>query len=108
MSVATDRMAMREVLVGYGLLSTKQAAALLGVTVETVAGLIRMGKLPAVDRSTGTKRRNFGIDPMDAVIFLIADKQGHTVEEYWEKHGNKAADHARDYLERIRRFKRYG
>ncbi len=37
-------------------------------------------------------------------IYMLAQEEGRTVEEYWEEHGEAGVDHARRYIKRIRKL----
>lgn len=104
MSVATERRAAKEVLARHCLMGVKEIAGLLEMDTDGVLELIRQGKIPAVNRGT-RKQPYYAADPMDVAVFILAG-EGMTVQQYWKKHGNEAADHARDYLERVKRFTR--
>lgn len=57
------------------LLSTSEAAAVLGVSRDTVVRLVHAGSLPVVDVSaTGNKRRRIRVDEADLADWIARHK----------------------------------
>jgi len=101
MSIASERKDMREWLPEYALMTLKELAAFLGVTPETAKQKLLAGHLPWVRRGMSA----YGIDPLDVMVYMLAEKAGQTMEEYWAEHGDRAVDLAWEYYRRIRRFR---
>lgn len=98
MSVASERKAMRELLPEYSLLSIPQLAAFLGVGEDVARAMVADRIIPSV--GVGKRRQ---VDPMDAVVHVLAEREGVTAAAYWERHGEATADHVRRYVARIRK-----
>ena len=99
MSIASERKAMRQLLPQYALLSIPELAKFLGVGEDLARDMVKDGTIPSVPMG---KRRH--VDPMDAVVHVLAGREGVTAAAYWERHGEATADHVRKYIVRIRRF----
>lgn len=98
MSVASERKAMRQLLPAYALLSIPELGKFLGISEEIARGMIKAGTIPSV--KVGERRH---VDPMDAVVHVLAEREGITAAAYWERHGEATADHVRRYIARIRK-----
>ena len=98
MSLSSERKAMRELLPGYALMSTHELAQYLGVGDEVALAMVRDGTIPSVPVGKRLK-----VDPMDAVVHVLAGREGITSAEYWEKHGEATAEHVRRHVARLRR-----
>lgn len=103
MSTSTERKAMREVLASWSLMTPQELAGFLSVSEDRVHRLLDAGKIPSVDRGTGS-RRSLAVDPIDAAVFVLAGQEGMTSEEFWGRHGEAAVDRARKYIERVRKM----
>lgn len=98
MSVASERKAMRELLPAYALLSVPELANFLGVGEDLARDMVADGTIPSVP--VGKRRQ---VDPLDAVVHVLAGREGITAAAYWERHGEQTAELARKYIARIRR-----
>lgn len=94
MSIASERKAFRETLAAYSLLTVREVAEVLRVSPDTA----RRRGLPWI--RVGSQYR---LDPIDLAVYLLAEKQGRTVEEVWDEHGEETPTHARRYVTRIRK-----
>lgn len=99
MSVASERKAMREILPAYSLLTIPQLAAFLGCSEDVAREMVDEGVIPSIRVG---KRRH--VDPIDAVVHVLADREGISAADYWERHGEATADHVRRYVARIRKM----
>ncbi len=62
-----------------------------------------MGRVPFTDIGVGSKPE-YRIDPMDAAVFHLSQREKLTAEEFWEKHGPQGTpEHCRALINRIRR-----
>lgn len=98
MSRAAERQAMSETLAAYSLVSVKQAAHFLDCSDTQVRKLIKAGTLPGVRVGDMVK-----LDPIDLAVHVLASREGVDREEYWRRHGQQTAEHARMYVTRIRK-----
>lgn len=98
MSVASERKAMRDLLPTYSLLTIPQFARFLGCSEDTAREMVDDGVVPSVRVG---KRRH--IDPIDAIVHVLADREGVTAADYWRIHGEATADHARRFIVRVRK-----
>lgn len=98
MSLASERKTMREILPSYALLSIPELGAFLGVGEGVAREMVQAGAIPSV--GVGKRRQ---VDPMDAVVYVLAEREGVTAAEYWRVHGEAVAEHVRRYIARIRR-----
>ena len=103
MSASTERRAMRDVLASWSLMTPAELAAFLSVSEDQAHRLLDAGRIPSVDRGCGS-RRSLAVDPIDAAVFMLAERDGMTSEAYWERHGEAAVDRARTYVQRIRKM----
>lgn len=99
MSLASDRKAIREILPEYALLSLPELGRFLGVSEEVARDMVDSKAIPSV--RVGQRRM---VDPMDAVVYVLAEREGITAAAYWELHGEQTAELARKYVARIRRM----
>jgi excisionase family DNA binding protein len=97
-SEASDRKAMRAVLPTYALLTIPELAAFLGCSNDIARVMVDDGTIPSIRVG---KRRH--VDPIDAAVHVLAEREGVTASAFWEKHGDAVADHVRRYVARIRR-----
>ncbi len=100
MSQASERKAMRELLPQYSLLTVPELGKFLGVGEDVARGMVDDGTIPSVRVG---KRRH--VDPIDAVVYVLAEREKVTTEDYWRRHGEATADHVARYLSRIRRVR---
>lgn len=103
MSASTERRAMRDVLASWSLMTPGEVAALLSVSEDQVQRLLEAGRIPSVNRGCGS-RRSLAVDPIDAAVYVLAERDGITSEAYWERHGEAAVDRARKYVDRVRKM----
>lgn len=89
---------MRELLPAYSLMSIPELGKFLGVGEDVARAMVQDKTIPSV--GVGKRRQ---IDPMDAVVHVLAEREGITAAAYWERHGEATADHVRKYVARIRR-----
>lgn len=91
---------MRRTLSDYALLTVPDAARFLKVSAPTVRRMIEDGRLPSISTLSHQK-----IDPLDLFLYVVAEREGMSVEAYVEKHGpERAADAARERYRMVRRF----
>lgn len=88
---------MAEHLAAYSLMSVAQVAHLLGCSEQVAKDMIDSGEIPSVP--VGKRRK---VDPLDAIVHLLAGREGVTTEEYWQLHGQAVPDLARECYHRIR------
>lgn len=99
MSVASERKAMREILPQYALLSVPELASFLGCGEDVARAMVEDGTIPSVP--IGARRH---VDPVDAVVHVLAGREGITAAAFWERHGEHTAELAKKYLARVRRM----
>lgn len=100
MSRASERKVMAEDLAAYSLMSPRQLAGLLNVSEEIAKDLIRERKIPSVP--VGKKMRR--VDPYDAIVYLLAHREGTTVAAFCERHGEAVVELVREHYARIRKM----
>lgn len=98
MSAASERKAMRQLLPEYSLLSVQQLASFLGCSDDIAREMIDDGVIPSVRVG---KRRH--VDPLDAVVHVLADREGVSAAEFWRAHGIATSERVRDYLAHLRK-----
>lgn len=89
---------MRELLPAYALLGTTEVAAFLSVGEDVAREMIDAGTIPSV--RVGKRRM---VDPVDLVVYVLAEREKMTAEAYWQLHGEQTAELARKYVARIRK-----
>ena len=94
MSVASERLSMRSALMGYSLMSAADVAEFLDCHPRTAKRRLEGWGVPDV----GGK-----YDPVDVCAAVLAEREGVSFDEYWSRHGEAVADHARRYIQRIRK-----
>lgn len=99
MSAASDRKAMRQILPAYSLLTIPQLALFLGCGEDVAREMVDDSTIPSVRVG---KRRH--VDPIDAAVHVLADREGITAGEYWRIHGEATVDHVKRYVVRIRKM----
>lgn len=97
MSEATERQSMREALCAHSLMGVTELAGFLGVTPEIARGMVERKEIPSVQ--VGRRRR---VDPVDAAVYVLAGREGCTVEEYWRRHGETTMERAMKYAKALR------
>ena len=90
---------MCETLAAYSLMGIAEFAELLSVSVPTARQLIDSGAIPSVP--VGKTRRK--VDPIDAVVHILAGREGLTPTEYWRVHGDQTPEYVRKYIARVRK-----
>lgn len=98
MSLASERKSMCDLLPTYSMLTIPQLAAFLGCSDDIARDMVDQGVIPSVRVG---KRRH--VDPIDAVVHVLAEREGLTPQAYWERHGESTSEHVRRYVARIRR-----
>lgn len=98
MSLASERKAIADVLPEYALLSIPKFAAFLGCSEDVARQMVEDGVVPSV---TVGKRKH--VDPIDAAVYFLAEREGITAAAYWEKNGEATVDHVRRLVARIRK-----
>lgn len=99
MSKASERAAWREALAGYSLMSLPEVARFLNVAEKVVRGMVRGRVLPSV--TVGGREK---VDPLDLAVHVLAEREGVTAEQYWDRHGEATPEHARRMYARIRKL----
>lgn len=99
MSQASERKAMADVLPAYAMLNVPKLAAFLGCSEDIAREMVDDGTIPSVRVG---KRRH--VDPVDAAVYVLAERDGVTAAAYWERHGEATVDHVRRYVARIRKL----
>lgn len=94
MSVSSERKRVRETLAQWSLMTVHEVAAFLGVHEDTARSL----PLPWVQ--VGRQKK---LDPLDLAVHVLAEREGLTAEDYWDRHGEETPAHARRYVTRIRK-----
>lgn len=97
MSRASQRKEMATTLAAYSLMSVMDLAAFLGCSEELAKRMVDTGVIPSVP--VGKRRK---VDPIDAIVHLLAGREGVTTEEYWALHGQAVPELARECYHRIR------
>lgn len=97
MSRASERQAMSDTLAAYSLMSVQQVAKLLGCSEQIAKEMIDGGEIPSIP--VGKRRK---VDPIDAVVHLLAGREKITPAEFWELHGQAVAELVREHYGRIR------
>lgn len=99
MSVASERKAIRDLLPAYSLMSIPDLAHFLGVSEDVAREMVEDKVIPSI--RVGSRRM---VDPMDAAVYVLAEREGVSVEDFWDAHGDAAVDLAKKYFARVRRF----
>ena len=103
MSKASDMKAMRDTLTMYPLMTAHHFAQFLGCSDDHARELLKSGKVPFNNIGLGSKPE-YRIDPMDAAVFHLSQREGITSEEFWTKHGPEGTPElCRRFVTRIRR-----
>ena|GEM_PF-2618391 len=102
MSIASERKRERDTLAGYSLMTLQEFAAFLGVDEDTAKKKLLAGHLPWVNRGGSSDRPLYGVDPIDAAVFVLAEREGLSFADYWKEHGEETVTHAKRYIIRIR------
>lgn len=100
MSVATERKSLRDALTGYPLMKVNELATFLRCSEEHVRDLLKTGVIPSTNIGLG-QRAEYRVDPLDAAVFHLAQREGISTEDYWERHGEATAEHAQRLVTRI-------
>lgn len=87
---------MSEHLAAYSLMSPQQVARLLGCSEAVAKEMIDSGIIPSIP--VGKRRK---VDPVDAIVHLLAGREGVSTEEYWRIHGQAVPELARECYHRI-------
>lgn len=98
MSVAAERKALRDLLPRYALMSAPEVGAFLGVGEDVARDMIDAGTIPSV--RVGKRRM---VDPIDLVVYVLAEREGVTSAQFWAIHGEATAELAAKHVARIRR-----
>lgn len=99
MSIASERRSIVDLLPAYALLSIPQLAAVLGCGEDVAREMVDAKVIPSI--RIGARRM---VDPMDAAVYVLAEREGVSVEDFWDAHGDAAVDLAKKYFARVRRF----
>lgn len=100
MSRASDRKRMIENLAGYSLMGVPQVCAVLDCSEETLKTMVDRKTLRPI--MVG-KRWKF--DPVDVAVYMLAQKDGISSAEYWERYGpGRACENARNYFVKLGMF----
>ena len=103
MSIASDMKAMRDTLTMYPLMTAHHFAQFLGCSDDHARDILKSGRVPFTDIGLGSKPE-YRIDPMDAAVFHLAEREGVTSEEFWKEHGPEGTPElCRRLVTRIRR-----
>ena len=104
MSKASELKAMRDTLTMYPLMTAHQFAQFLGCSDDQARDTLKSGRLPFVNIGLGSKPR-YRIDPIDAAVFLLAEREGVSAEEFWDTHGQEGTPElCRRLVTRIRKL----
>lgn len=104
MSKASDMKRMRDTLTAYPLLRTRHVASFLDCDPDHVRKLAQAGRLPYTDIGLG-ERTEYRFDPLDVVVLHLAEKEGLSPEEFWERHGPEGTpDACSRHMARLRRL----
>ena len=49
--------------------------------------------------------RQWKLDPLDLAVYVLAQKEGCTVDEYWIRYGEGTPENATRYVRRIRKLR---
>ena len=103
MSEASERKAMADAMSGYPLMTVKQLQGFLACGDDHVRGLLEDRAIPPIDIGRGQKHE-WRVDPIDVAVYVLAQREGITPAEFWERHGPEGTPEAcRRMLARIRR-----
>jgi len=58
---------------GKGILSAREVAKLLGISVQTLYNWLNVGKIPEPNRHPATQRRQWRPEDVDAIRVLLAE-----------------------------------
>lgn len=94
MSQASERKAMRDLLMDYSLMSLPQIAQFFDCDPRTAAKWLEEWGVPDI-------RGKY--DPVDVAAGVLAEREGISFAEYESRHGSAVADHVRRYMARIRK-----
>lgn len=86
MSKASERRAAKDTLALYPLMTVPELAAFLSCSTDHARGLCEDRVIPCSNIGRG-QRREYRIDPFQAAIYQLAQEEGLSVDEYWERHG---------------------
>lgn len=101
-SRSAERTRVREALAAYSLMTVSELASFLNKSPESVRRLLRESRIPWVNVGVG-RRSDPRVDPVDAAVFVLAEREGISAHEYWTKYGLKVcAERVGRYLTRIR------
>ena len=104
MSRASRMKKMADDLSMYPLMKTGDVAAYLNCDTDHVRKLAKAGHLPYTDIGLG-ERTEYRFDPMDIIVYRLAQFEGQTPEEYWEEHGPEGTpERCRRYIGQVRRL----
>lgn len=104
MSIASERKRERETLAAYSLMSLQEFASFLRVDEDTAKKKLLAGHLPWVNRGGSDGRPLYGVDPIDAAVYILAERENRTFDAYWEEHGEETVTKAKRYINRIRQL----
>ena len=86
MSKSSERKTMKDTLTHYPLMSVNELARFLNCSPDHARKLCKGGRVRCSDIRIGS-RNEFRVDPLDAAVFHLAQTEGLSVEEFWERHG---------------------
>jgi len=99
-SKASERKTMIDSVAGYALMGVPELAELLGCSVDVAHGL----DLPWV--IVGKRKK---VDPVDAGVFILAQREDVTPAEYWDRLGEgQTVENVRRYFLHAARVKNVG
>lgn len=99
MSIANERRSMVELLPAYALLTIPQLAAFLGCSEDVARDMVDEKVIPSV--RVGQRRH---VDPMDAVVHVLADREGITAAQWWSLYGEQGVELVKRHVTRIRKL----
>ena len=100
MSDSSEARQMRRILSDHALLSIPEVAEALSCSAPTAVATIERNQIPTI--GVGDRRK---VDPLDLYLYIVAEREGRTVEQYIDAHGEATAvENAKSYYRRVRRF----
>jgi excisionase family DNA binding protein len=98
MSEASEKKRMKDVIVTYHMLLPRECAEFLRCSERHIISLIDRGILPGVRVG-----RLWRVDPIDLAVHVLAEREGITREEYWDKYDEDTSLHTRRLVRDWRR-----
>jgi excisionase family DNA binding protein len=100
LSIASERRSLVDLLPTYALLKIPELAAFLGCSEDVAREMVDAGTIPSV--RIGARRH---VDPVDAVVYVLAEREGITAAQFWAVNGSEqTVELVRKHVARIRRL----